>query len=184
MHGNTKYQNCWIVFKFVFTLSHGQASVERGFSVNKELLVENLQCQSLVSQRMVYDHVISTEKSITELPIDKELVKSCKLAHSRYITALNDRKNEVVEGENNRKRKLKMSEIADVKEKKRVLEACIKSMETDIESYSIAAEEKNDLSLLTKANSFRVTIRSKKEVLSGLEMALVQLSEEVKTIKS
>ena len=31
----TKYGKCWTVFKIVFTLSHGQAAVEREFSVNK-----------------------------------------------------------------------------------------------------------------------------------------------------
>ena len=35
-----------------FTLPDGQ-SAERGFSVNKELLVENLQKVSLISQRIV-----------------------------------------------------------------------------------------------------------------------------------
>ena len=45
------------VLKKFLTLSHGQASVERGFSVNKSLLVENLTAKSLVSQRIVYDHM-------------------------------------------------------------------------------------------------------------------------------
>ena len=35
MHAKTKYWKCWTVFKIVFTLSHGQAAVEREFSVNK-----------------------------------------------------------------------------------------------------------------------------------------------------
>ena len=34
-------------------LSHGQASVERGFSVNKEVMVQNLAEQSLISQRII-----------------------------------------------------------------------------------------------------------------------------------
>ena len=37
MHGNARYRKCWAIFKIVFNLSHGQAGVERGFSVNKEL---------------------------------------------------------------------------------------------------------------------------------------------------
>ena len=48
MHGNTRYRKCWTIFKIVFSLSHGQVDVERGFSVNKELLVENLQQTSLI----------------------------------------------------------------------------------------------------------------------------------------
>ena len=44
-------------------------------------------------------------------------------------------------------------------EKRRALKAAIKSFETDIEEYSIAAETENNLTLLTKANSFKVTVR-------------------------
>ena len=76
----------------IFTLSHGQASVERGFSVNKELLVENLMEESIKSQRMGYDHICSADKPITEIPITNDLIKSCKLAHSRYTAVLEERK--------------------------------------------------------------------------------------------
>ena len=46
--------------------------------------------------------------------------------------------------------KLKLEEIAKVKEKKRALEAAIKSLETDIEEYSVAAEKEHNLTMLTK----------------------------------
>ena len=38
----------------VLTLSHGEATVERGFSVNKEVLVSNRQETSLVAMRLVH----------------------------------------------------------------------------------------------------------------------------------
>ncbi|CAN7939964.1 unnamed protein product, partial [Ixodes hexagonus] len=43
--------------KMILSLSHGNASVERGFSINKDCLVENQKEQSLVAQRIVYDAV-------------------------------------------------------------------------------------------------------------------------------
>ena len=49
----------WCVFKLLLCLSHGQASVERGFSVNSNLLVENMHEDSLIAQRIVQDHVKS-----------------------------------------------------------------------------------------------------------------------------
>ena len=156
MHGSTKFRKCWDVFKRVFTLSHGQAAVERGFSVNKELLVENLQQLSLVSQRIVSDYLTDFGKSIIKVPLTNALLKSCQLAHSRYTTALEMNKNEAHAQEKDRKRKLKVEEIAEVKEKKRALE-------TDIEKYSFAAEKESNLTLLTKANSFRVTVHEKKK---------------------
>ena len=41
---NQKYPNLWELMKIVFVLSHGQASVELGFSVNKEVLTGNMKC--------------------------------------------------------------------------------------------------------------------------------------------
>ena len=38
-------------------LSHGQSASERGFSANKNLLVENLQEKSIECQRIVVDYM-------------------------------------------------------------------------------------------------------------------------------
>ena len=46
--------NCpkaWSVCELALLLSHGQASIERGFSVNKELVVENQSEQTLAARR-------------------------------------------------------------------------------------------------------------------------------------
>ena len=59
-------------------------------------------------------------------------------------------KNKADAQKKDRKRKLKIEEISQVKEKKRAIEAAIQSLETDINKYSFAAEK----ILLTKADSF------------------------------
>jgi len=41
----------------VLILSHGNAAVESGFSVNKELLVENMEEETIVAQRVVFDAI-------------------------------------------------------------------------------------------------------------------------------
>ena len=55
----SEYEQMWCVFKLLLCLSHGQASVERGFSVHSDLLVENMHEDSLIAQRIVQDHVKS-----------------------------------------------------------------------------------------------------------------------------
>ena len=45
MHRDARYRKCWTIFKIVFALAHGQVDVD---SVNKELLVENLQQNFLI----------------------------------------------------------------------------------------------------------------------------------------
>ena len=80
--------------------------VERSFSINKELLAKNLHEESIVYQRVVYDHVDNTRESITKIPITNAMLKSCKLAHSRYVTALKEKK-EISDGEMKNKAKIR-----------------------------------------------------------------------------
>ena len=59
LHGQKDSASLWKVCLFVFVLSHGQSAVERGFSVNENMLVENLEYQSPIGQRMVYENMFS-----------------------------------------------------------------------------------------------------------------------------
>ena len=148
------------------------------FSVNKEILVENLQELSLVSQRRVADYVQYIDKPIWEIPLPNDLLKSCKQAYSHYFAALEKKKTEKAENEKDLKRKLKREEIAAVGEKRRALESTIRSLESDIESYSIAAEKENKMELLIKANAFRDKVKDKKKTLSDLDIVITKLREE------
>ena len=65
----------WKVVKLLLTLSHGQATVERGFSSNKEVMVDNLAQHSLVAQRVIYDHVRSVG-GVLCVDFSKELLLS------------------------------------------------------------------------------------------------------------
>ena len=64
--------------------------------------------------------------------------------------------------EKNGKRKLRMNEIVEVTEKKRPVESCIKSLEPDIQSYSIAAEEKVICHFLPKQTLFIILFVKRK----------------------
>ena len=69
---------------FVFTLSHGQTQIERGFNVNAGLLVENLTSSLIVAQRRVYDHLSFNKRSPHGFEIKDELCVSCPNAPSKY----------------------------------------------------------------------------------------------------
>ena len=89
------YKDPCFFIKIVFIFSHGQASVESGFSINSSIIVENLHEESLVAQRLVYDSVNSLGgiKKIDTIPINKEMLKSVKDSNSRnYKIALDKRK--------------------------------------------------------------------------------------------
>lgn len=57
-------------------MSHGNTDVERGFNMNEELLVEIIQEESLISQRITYDHTKSKNIEPHTTEIAKELLSS------------------------------------------------------------------------------------------------------------
>ena len=63
----------WKVFRIIFTLSHGQAAVERRFSVNSKLLVEHLREKTLVASRFVYSSAKSNANHFSELSFTARL---------------------------------------------------------------------------------------------------------------
>ena len=75
------------------TISHGQASVDRGYSVHKDMLFENLQEKTVVALRTVYDGISAiNSQDFTELPITPRLKRKVKAARKRYSQHLEDQK--------------------------------------------------------------------------------------------
>ena len=72
------------ILKFVLKLSHGQSRVEPGFSVNKSLLVGNMQESSLNAQRLVLDHISANCFDSYTFSIDRNLIGSVKNLRQRY----------------------------------------------------------------------------------------------------
>ena len=80
---NPQYKDLWSICKLIFILQHGQSYTERGFSVNNKISDVNMQEDALISQRLVYDCLLKSEREVWEFPITPELRKSCKLAHQK-----------------------------------------------------------------------------------------------------
>lgn len=115
-----EYSHLLKVVKLCLILSHGNANVERGFSVNKEILVENLKESSLIAQRIIYDS-LAPLKNVTDLKIDSKLIHSVRNSSSKYKEALEamklEKDSKSKEEEEKRKAKLKLEEIEERKRK-------------------------------------------------------------------
>ena len=70
-------------------LSHGQASMERGFSVNKQMECMNMCHGTIMAERVVNDHVTSVG-GVMGVDINKELFTSCRASRSRYTVLLEE----------------------------------------------------------------------------------------------
>ena len=163
MESHRKYN----YLKIVLTLSHGQASVERGFSVNKSLLLENLSAEGLISRRIVYDHMNFHNLTPENFIINPALRKSVRNARNEYEKYLEEKRKEKLHFEKDLKRKVIQEETVAVKRKKTILEKTVVDLSKDADQYALDAEnadEKEDIKLLlTKSNSFRRTANQKKK---------------------
>ena len=106
------------VTKLILTLSHGNAEVESGFSINADVLVTNMQEESVVAQRQVYDG-IHASGGLLNININASLMSYVRSSHSTYEDALKKKQQEQSEKEKRRVEKRKATEmIKELKAKK------------------------------------------------------------------
>ena len=181
-----RYQKLLPVIRVLLVLSHGQASVERGFSVNKKLEVENLKEQSLVGQRVICDYV-SQCGGVTEVPITKELIKSVASARSRYQSHLEVQRQQQKTQSSLLKRKASLDELEELKAKRQCLQKDIDDLELnqnklldqiEIPGKSAAAIK----SLATRASAFRHKKNEKRDSLKNITDDLKKVQDTLKDV--
>ncbi|KAH7958886.1 hypothetical protein HPB49_006123 [Dermacentor silvarum] len=158
----------WEVLKVLLLLSHGQASVERGFSVNKQIAVGNMAELSYISQRVICE-AVKTHGGLLNVPLSKELKSSVRQARHRYALYMDEQKKQAVAERVTLKRKALELELQSMQEKKTKLQKTLKCLQESADRFSEGAEAKNDLTYLVKANSFRRTAKEKEVEITALE---------------
>ena len=64
-------------------MSHGNECVEGEFSINSDILVENLHEDSIMAQRTVYD-AIQAVRGLAGVTVDKSMMMYVRTSHRRY----------------------------------------------------------------------------------------------------
>ena len=105
LQAKEEFKDLWHTLQLLLTLSHSQAAVERGFSVNKEVLAPNMQEVSLQAIRLIHSSMLAQETSVTDFVISEELLSSCNHASNQYKMYLMDKQHEKEDNEKGRKRK-------------------------------------------------------------------------------
>ncbi|KAK6994450.1 hypothetical protein BgiMline_011048 [Biomphalaria glabrata] len=73
----------WDVLRPLLLLSHGQATVERGFSYNKEVMIENMHKETLVAQRRICDF-LKVNGGVLDVAITKPLLTAAASGRQNY----------------------------------------------------------------------------------------------------
>lgn len=169
------YEKVWGVVKNLILISHGQATVERGFSTNKKIQVENLKEHSYIAQRVICDHINNVaDGDVLKVCITKQMQTYVTNARQRYMTYLEEQKTQRRNKTCGEKRKMMTETVEELKKKKRRLENDIKELNKTSDGFSEQAEETCDISLVSKANALR---RHAKEKMNELTKCEEELNE-------
>ncbi|XP_055620811.1 uncharacterized protein LOC129765028 [Toxorhynchites rutilus septentrionalis] len=88
-----EFMELFTIVKMICCLSHGNANLERGFSINAECLFENMREESVVAKRQIYDAVFHAGE-IASIQISNQLIQRVRNSHSLYIEDKERRKKE------------------------------------------------------------------------------------------
>ena len=75
----------------LFPGSHGKSAVKCSFSINKNLLVQNISEQILISQSILTDLMKSNDYKPVNIPLSNELIISLRNPYNRHIEVVADR---------------------------------------------------------------------------------------------
>jgi hypothetical protein len=187
LHTHVEYEELWEIVKILLTLSHGQASVERGFSVNKEVLAPNIQETSLTAIRLIHSSMSSEKLQVSDMVITEELLTSCSHASNRYRMHLMDNDKEKQETVKGRKRKVVQEELTSAKKRKDELQKVTKKLIDSADKRAKEAEKKNDVThmkvLLAESNASRERAeKMKKKHIPAQEKEIEELKQKLKDL--
>ena len=180
LKGKRCYQHLWPVIGRLLVLSHGQATVERGFSTNKQVMEYNQSEGALKARRVIKDHLNHVGGTLNVV-LDDELRKAVNSARNKYRTADAEKKKEAMK----KMQKNCQDTIRSLNVKKR--DEC-KKMKKDLEEEMHKLEEQYSADFNTAA---RTGVQS--YVLSGTEklnkfnmnkMHLKDIEEELKNLEA
>ena len=101
----TKVIHCMLVL----CISHGQADVETGFSLNKHIVDEtrvNLKQHAISALRTVKD-VINKYQEVEKIPVTRDLIRRFRGAHADYTEYLSSLQKEAQASEQDKQECLK-----------------------------------------------------------------------------
>jgi len=167
------YPKAWSVCELALLLSHGQASVERGFSVSKELVVENQSEQTLAARKIIKDHIIHVN-GVTTFEITRNMLLSARSARAKYANYLGQQKEEQKIEKRNKKRKEETDAIHELEGKCKRLKTDVSSLFSTSKELYEKGEKSGELSLVTKANVLRRRAEEKQQDVEVLDREIAE----------
>ena len=171
MRNVTKYKDLWGTLQMLILLSHGQAAVERGFSVNRQVDVENLKEITYASHRVICDHLLAVG-GLENVTVTKGMLLSAGSARQKYHAHLDEQRRQKEKAQLSMKKRTLCDELEELKGRKKRLKLCADNLLKSANDLVYEAEVSGEHTVLAKSNSFRRSAEEK-------EKQLLELNEEI-----
>ena len=184
-HISAGYPELWSFCKKLLLLSHGQAEVDRGFSINKEVETCNISEDTIIAQRLVCDHV-KLYGTVTRVPLTKELLNYCATARTRYRAYLDEERKTNEKDEQKLKRRRTEECLDELKKKRKCAEDVCESLRKEADTLAEQAENTAGTkmaTLIAKSNALRRRAKEKKEEMLVIDDDIEKKSAELRHIQ-
>ena len=171
------------VLKLILVLSHEQANVERGFNVNNIVLNVNGSEKSVVSRKLIIDHMQKNNLLPSTIELTNKLIRSVKTARQRYQLDPEQQKKNAKHDEGNQHLEILSSEIKDVIQKKLLLLEACENLDQEFVNIISEAEKKNDIRLVMKGNGLKRKGEEKRKEIETLDKTINVLEEKRKKVR-
>ena len=163
---------------------HGQSNVERGFNINNDFLVENLKKESLIAQRLIYDHIHSKQVGAHDIVLTDKLRRSCLASSSKRKQILTENKKEKVLSEKEKTKERLTEGIGKVLQQVEPVKVTISELDREVaECYDKAEEAGADVqTIVAEGNALRRATTEKRKLVVELQIAAKKLKEERKRV--
>ena len=171
-----EFPECARIMQIVFCLSHGQASVERGFSHNKNSLQNNITEKSLTSIRMVKDYMVSNKLKPHTLDISGKMLTCMKAASMKY--RLDEKKEENAKVDTQKKNV--QSDIMEMQAKVSALAKQITSWREEAAKLYEKTGETQDPTFCVSGNVLSSKAKEKEKEMAELEVCIQNAKKKLK----
>ena len=175
-----EYKDLWNVFRMMLVISHGQAHIERGFSVNKDIANDNMKEESFVAHRRVYHGVTSSGYELHELPVTKEMLTLCKQSRQKYHEYRENQKKLKQLTKQEEEKKQLTSQLKEEQRTKEITEAEEKNLIRRADELCEKAERQHQWNLVVEANALRARGKEKRKALEEISSKIEEIQKKIK----
>ena len=172
--GIEKYSHLAHIVQILLTLSHGQASVERGFSQRNLLIQQNQNTDTMCAHRIIKDHMSSNGLQPDSIEISTQMLLAVKSARIAYGNKMEEqRRNKEISAKDAEIQHL-ISDITDVTMKKEALQKTVNALDEEFEKCVFQAEKDptNCMIHISKSTALKRKSNEKREEIKKLEECL------------